>query len=214
MPKLGVFTSNFMFYHNIVQLLKRMNVPFEEITSADQEIHAQIIVSALGDPDAGKLQIRGRDAIGVMRKVFPRVLGKSQFSKIVIGIDPGPRPGVAVMGDSVLLEAFELTDPHRISPALSAIISDYDYKEYVVRLGDGDLPNRRIIEKELMEEGIPVKIVDESNTSFPHNLHNNALSAARIAGSEDPAFRKITFTGLKRKEIFDREFVTIRRFLT
>ena len=213
MPKLGVFTSNFLFYHNIVQLLKRMNVPFE-LTSASQETHAQIIISALGDPDAGALQIRGNDPLGVMRKVFPRVMGKSQFSKIVIGIDPGPRPGVAVMGDSVLLEAFEIVDPHRISRVLSTIMSDYDYKECVVRLGDGDLPNRKIIERELLVMRIPVKIVDESNTSFPHNLHNNALSAARIARSEDSSYRTVNFAGLKRKEIFEREFVTIRKFLT
>ena len=31
---------------------------------------------------------------------------RDEFDKIVIGIDPGPRPGVAVMADGVLMEAF------------------------------------------------------------------------------------------------------------
>jgi hypothetical protein len=57
--------------------------------------------------------------------------------------------------------------------------------------------------------------VDEKNTSFPHKIHDNALSAARIANvrvQNTPEEGKRDRGG--RKTAIEREFLTIRKVLS
>lgn len=214
MPKIGVYTDNFMFYHDAIKLLKKWDLPFVDIVSGMEVPEGvKFILSSSTDRDIWSSQIRGRDPLNALRKGMPRILGKMQFSKLVVGIDPGPKPGIAVLGDHILLEAFETTAPGKAPAQIIGILDDYRYRDSVVKIGHGDLPNRKIIEEGLRKSGIETIIVDESNTSFPHNLHNNALSAARIAMDRDfPASARF-FHGTKRKELFDLEFVTIKRLM-
>lgn len=206
-----------MFYHKIVQLLKRWDFPFVNVdleSTISEEV--KVILSSELDKDLWPNQVKGTEPINALRKGFSRILGRNQFSRLIVGVDPGPRPGIAVMGDNVLLEAFEITQPEKTSSHIGNILSDYSYRESEVRIGHGDLPNRRIIEDVLSRSGIESVVVDESNTSFPHNLHNNALSAARIArdiSGTDTPYRTMVPSGYKRKELFEKEFVTIKKFL-
>ncbi len=214
MPKIGVYTDDFMFYHKVIQLLRKWNLPFVNVSS-DSTVtdDVKVILSSNSDRDIWPAQVKGAEPINALRKGLSRILDRYQFSKLTVGVDPGPRPGIAVIGDNVLLEAFEITDPAKSSSHVGKILSDYPYRESAVRIGHGDLPNRIIIEEALRKSGIESVVVDESNTSYPHNLHNNALSAARIARDSDYFHGTPDLTGLKRKEFVEKEFVTIRRFL-
>lgn len=214
MPRIGVYTSDFLFYHKVIQLLRKWELPFLNINQdAPVPDEIRIILSSNSDDDLWPSQVKGSEPIKALRKGLSRVLGKYQFTSLTVGVDPGPRPGIAVIGDRVLLEAFEITDPGKTSNYIGAILADYQYRESQVKIGHGDLPNRKIIEENLRKSGIDSMVVDESNTSTPHNLHNNALSAARIANSDYIPVDPSCITGLKRKELVDREFVTLKRFL-
>ncbi len=214
MPRIGVYTDDFMFYHKVIQLLKKWDLPFVNITSGmDVPDGIKIILSSNSDEVLWPSQVKGAEPLNALRKGMPRILGRMQFGNLVVGVDPGPKPGIAVLGDNILLEAFEITEPGKASNHIGAILDDYQYRNSTVKIGHGDIPNRRIIEENLRKSGIESKIVDESNTSFPHNLHNNALSAARIAMEQDFSSAYQYFRGMKRRELFDLEFITIRRLL-
>lgn len=214
MPKIGVYTDDFMFYHNAIKLLKKWDLPFVDIASGEKvPDEVKFILSSNTDQDIWPVQIMGKDPLNALRKGMPRIIGKMQFTKLIIGVDPGPRPGIAVLGDHILLEAFETTAPGKAPAQILGILGDYSYRDSVVKIGHGDLPNRSIIEEGLRKSGVETVIVDESNTSFPHNLHNNALSAARIAMDQNYPVSAEYIHGAKRKELFDLEFITIKRLM-
>lgn len=213
MSRIGVYTDDFMFYHKVIKLLKKWDLPFTSITAGMEVPEGiKLILSSESDADLFPGQVKGVEPINALRRGLSRVLDKSQFSRITIGIDPGPKPGIAVFGDNILMEAFEITEPEKVSGQISRILEDYSYRDSIVRIGHGDIPNRQIIEEDLKKSGIVSQIVDESNTSIPHNLHNNALSAARIALNHIPHTEQ-SVRGTKRKELFDLEFTTLKRII-
>jgi len=216
MPRVGIFTHDFKFYHDSIQLLRRWNLPFVSIENL-QKVPAdvKIILSSTKDSERSDLQFRADTPIECLRRALPNLLLKNLFSKLYVGIDPGPYPGMAVLADGILIEAYECSSPEKLLDDVEAIISEYSYESLEVKIGDGDIPNRDYIIGLLSRNNIPVKIVDEKHTSFPHKLHDNALSAARIAGVDEtyrvsPVIRK----GVHRKDAYDKEFVTLRRAVT
>ena len=140
---------------------------------------------------------------------------KEKFDTVVIGIDPGPYPGIAVFGDNVLMEAFECPSIQQIGQDVTAIVGSYAYTELQVKLGNGDAPNRDYILNALRGMELRIKVVDEQNTSFPHKIHNNALSAARIAQVEHhyTIAPELQTQNIKRKEAYEKEFVTLKRII-
>ncbi len=214
MTRVGLYTENFLFYHEAIKLLKSWSIPFSDVDPRNEILEdIKVIISSDSDPRIWRFQFRGRDPLQALRKAIPSLLGKSCFSSLVVGIDPGPRPGIAVLADQVLLEAFEIVEPKETGEFIQRIIEDYCYRDIKIRLGNGDMPNRIIIERELEREGIVSSIVDESNTSFPHRLHDNALSAARIAMGKFHSAGKSDIRGIPRKQFMEVEFTTLRKIL-
>ena len=71
-----------------------------------------------------------------------------------------------------------------MGPLEIEIVENYDYEYIMIKIGNGDRPNRDLIIKQLRNIA-PVVIVNEENTSTPHKIHDNALSAARISLIDD-----------------------------
>jgi hypothetical protein len=130
---------------------------------------------------------------------------------VVIGIDPGPKPGFAVMADGILIEAFECADKETLIRNVEKAADGYSCRSFLVRVGDGDIPNRNQIIIELKKNGFAVEMIDESNTSQPHKMHDNALSAARIANGGMVSYP--VYAGHRRRDLYEIEFTTLRRAL-
>ena len=213
MTRVGIYTHDFKFYHNVVMDLKRWNLPFFSITdlySIPADIN--VILSSINDTFTLPGQIKASNSIEGIRKCLPMLLNREEFNKIIIGIDPGPRPGVAVMGDGVLLEAWECPVITNIRESISNIIGDYSYRYVMIKIGNGDRPNRDIIIKHLKNLA-PMIIVNEENTSTPHKIHDNALSAARISLIDDRYDISKTPVKFSRKNIYEKEFTTLHSLI-
>ena len=213
MTRVGIYTHDFKFYHDIVMDLKRWNLPFFSITdlySIPADIN--VILSSINDTFTLPGQIKASNSIEGIRKCLPLLLNREEFNKIVIGIDPGPRPGVAVMGDEVLLEAWECPVIANIRESIIRIIEDYSYRYVMIKIGNGDRPNRDLIIKHLKNLA-PMIIVNEENTSTPHKIHDNALSAARISLIDDRYDISKTPVKFSRKNIYEKEFTTLHSLI-
>ena len=213
MARIGVFTSDFKFYHDVIHLLREWNLPFLSLESIDSiPGDVSVVLSSSKDEIELEHQVKSDNPKQALRMSLSRLLMKDTFESVVIGIDPGPYPGLAVLADNVLTEAFECASTDIIGDELSAIVTSYNFINLEIKIGNGDAPNRDIIIRNLNAIGLPVRIVDEKNTSFPHKIHDNALSAARIAQVEDRYV--ITsdqmIQNLKRKYAYEREFTTLR----
>ena len=89
-------------------------------------------------------------------------------------------------------------------------MNTYCFNQLQVKVGNGDAPNRDYIIGRLKSLNLRITIVDEKNTSFPHKVHDNALSAARIANVEIRYELSRQWTNVSRKNMFEKEFKTLR----
>ncbi len=208
MSRIGIFTSDFRFYHNVIDIAKEWQLPYFSLDpSSSIPTDIVVILSTESDHIIDDRQIRENDPHKAVRMALPRLIDQVDFRKLVIGIDPGPKPGIAVVCDDVLTEATEVPDIADLESHILKIISDYSYRNYTIRMGDGDRPNGLKIVEILDSNHLLYSIVDESNTTiFRHRPQNNAIAAAVIAmaRSKDP---KIVAKG---ENFIDTRFVTIR----
>lgn len=209
MSRIGIFTLDFKFYHDVIKDLKNWNLPFTSIESPESvPSDVSVVLSSVNDEESFPNQIKAVDPTSGIRKALPRLMDKTHFRSITIGIDPGPKPGIAVIGDGVLLEAYECTSTGRVRSEVISISRSYSYREIRVKIGDGDAPNRNEIMGSIGNLGISISVIDEKNTSMPHKVHDNALSAARIAKT-DGSYDFTTYDKFSRKTVFEKEFRTL-----
>ncbi|AGO61193.1 hypothetical protein [Ferroplasma acidarmanus] len=213
MTRVGIYTHDFKFYHDIIKELKRWNLPFfsiPDLYSIPGDIN--VILSSEQDPFTLPGQIKAVTATEGIRRSLPVLLNKSQFTRVIIGIDPGPRPGIAVMSDNVLMEAWECPTICGVKDDVLDVVKNYSYRYIMIKIGNGDRPNRDIIIKQLKNIA-PMVIVNEENTSTPHKIHDNALSAARISLIDDRYDTSRTPVKFSRKNIYDKEFITLHSLI-
>ncbi len=216
MPRLGIYTYDFRFYHEAIEILKVWKIPFMSLERPD--VVPPDVVAILSKPEDAvmpDIKVAAPDPLMALRKSIPRLLDKVEFESLVIGIDPGPYPGIAVFGDGILIEAYECPTLARVRGDIKSILSSYSYRKSIIKIGNGDMPNRKLIIESIKGLGSTIYIVDEKNTSFPHKIHDNALSAARIANVKvyNNAEGGKKDRGGRRTAI-EREFVTIRKVLS
>jgi hypothetical protein len=110
--------------------------------------------------------------------------------EMVIGIDPGRRPGVAVLyGDMVI--AVHQVSITEVEPLVRKIERDYRPTSLMVRIGNGARLVTTQIINSLIQAGFRVELVDETGTT-PHigrDIHTHtvrdiiaAINIARIKG--------------------------------
>ena len=107
--------------------------------------------------------------------------GLSIIEHISIGIDPGPRPGLAWLADGVLMGVAQLEGIDFVVEHINSITTAAEFKNMTLRIGDGaPLLRDRIINK-CLEKQWNIEEVDETKTSRGLLRHNHSTSAIRIA---------------------------------
>ena len=216
MARIGVFTMDFKFYHDVIQLLKQWQLPFVSLESPENvPPDVSVILSSSRDEVSLTNQIKSEKPEDALRKSLCTFVSKDSFESLVIGIDPGPYPGVAVFADNILTEAYECPILDKLGAEIHSIINSYMYKDLEIKVGNGDAPNRDNIIKTLKDLHLKITVVDEKNTSFPHKIHDNALSAARIA-QIDKMYRisENAISNQRRKTAYEREFTTLKSIIS
>ncbi len=214
MGKIGVYSKNPRFYYNAIKILKEWEIPFLSVDDTNNISNDMVvIISYIEDVKFSERQVFENSPLSAIRKSIPKLLGKERFRKVTIGIDPGPKPGIATIGDGVVIEAFELPEIEMLKCKVDEIISDYFCTNTVIRIGNGDRPNMEKILYLLDQQANLMEVVDERGTSMPHKTHNNALSAARIANIEEFKKNGPIIKNTKKHKIIDMEFKTIKNIL-
>lgn len=209
MSRIGIFTNNFRFYHEVIGIAKEWGLPCHSIDplgSVPNDV--PVIISTSSDSRIDRSQIFIDEPYRALRTALPRLIDQISFKKIVIGIDPGPKPGIAIVCDDILTEAVEIPEMKQLETYIVKAISDYPYEVYSIRLGNGDKPNRLRISDILKKNDLYFSVVDESNTTiFRHRPQNNAIAAAVIGLARNRAEMSYWKKG---ENFFDSRFVTIR----
>jgi hypothetical protein len=132
---------------------------------------------------------------GVLAAV--RVLeGSDRFVELVIGVDPGRRPGLAVLGDGRVVHTAHAVSEEEAAGLVERALGQFEADRAVVRVGHGSPKERdRILDRvgRLVARGVRVEVVDETGTTPPRGSARGlpldvvaAIGIARTPGR--PAF--------------------------
>lgn len=122
------------------------------------------------------------DRTSLLAAVNERLEGGPPNVELVVGIDPGPRPGYAVLSGQLCLVRGALEAPEAVGVLARRLGHQFPDRHLRFRVGSGDRASRTRIVAALWGVGGPIELVDENGTS-PHGRRRprDAVAARRIA---------------------------------
>ncbi len=171
MKTLGVFTKDFSLYHDIVAVLKKRNIAYVSLSSLEN-IPRRIGVILTSEKELK--QIASEKAVAAdahdsldqaIDLAVQKLTGKELYSKVFFGIDPGERPGIAVVGDDILLQKMHVEGPENVVSEIKRFLKVYPSKDMCIRIGHGSMITRNRIINSLISLKVPIEIVDETRTT-------------------------------------------------
>ena len=171
MKTIGIYTKDFSLYYDLLKVLKKRKIPYVSLTSL-HHIPSRIGVVLTSNNeihDIKSAKVIAADAYDsidhAVDLALQMLIGKDLYSKVYIGIDPGDQPGIAVVGDDILLQKIPVDTPEKVSIAVKRIIKEYPANETLIRIGHGSIITRNRIINSLISLGVPIEIVDETKTT-------------------------------------------------
>jgi hypothetical protein len=164
-----VATEDFELYHDAVAELRDRGVTFTTIQPGEPlPDGTRVVVTGDDDGVAGLLDEDAADVSVVRatgaeaRRAVEEALASLRGSggRTVVGVDPGERPGIAVLSGETVVAAFHVP----LSEAVATIRREAaDAVDPLVRIGDGARLQGATIVNEL--DDVPVEVVDETGTT-------------------------------------------------
>jgi len=168
MKLIGLLTEDPRAYFELLEVLREQGLKFATVEFGDP-LPANVGVVLTTEGERPKVDfdrvVADPDPEKAVEKARKFLAANSSVERLLIGIDPGTRPGVAAIGDGVVLGKFSVQSPERVLDAVAGFMSDNPTADLVVRIGNGDRTNRNRIFNALWDEGLSVEIVDERNTT-------------------------------------------------
>jgi len=158
-----VATADFEVYHDVVAELRDRAVAFTTV-EPDAELPAEttVVITGPGECEDVEAPHVVEAAPGAPRPAVEAALAhlRGVEGRTVVGVDPGRKPGVAVLVGDVVVAAFQV--PAADAAAVVAAEVE-DAPNPVVRVGDGARREGAKIVDEL--EDVRVELVDETGTT-------------------------------------------------
>jgi len=190
MKTLGVYTRDFLLYHDLLKVLKKRKVPYVSLSSIDH-IPSRIGVILTSNNelhDMKSTKVIAADAYDnidhAVDLALQMLIGKELYLRIYIGIDPGEHPGIAVVGDDILLQKTCVESPEKIITMVKRFLREYPSTETLIRIGNGSIIARNRIINSLIPLEVPIEIVDETKTTSSQKVgryKRDSEAAAAIA---------------------------------
>jgi hypothetical protein len=156
-----VATADFELYHGVVGELRDRDVHFTTVEPGDElPEDARVAIVGPGDEPPEIRTVRAdpaapRDAVDEAIDSL-----RDDGGRTIVGIDPGDRPGVAVLAGATVVAAFQVPADEAAAVVAGEV---EDAVDPLVRIGDGArLQGATIVEA---IEDVPIELVDETGTT-------------------------------------------------
>ncbi len=184
---LGILTEDFRLYHDLVAALKARDLPFTSLSFARRfpESVGAILTSPAEVPKVRFSHVVPVDDIDAsVAKALQLLKGKTEWWELLIGVDPGREPGIAIIGDGEVIDTRIAASPEAVAFHVHQAVNTFPSQEVKVRVGHGDPTNRNRILNALARDGHRVEIVDEAGTTHrsPQPDVDAAIDIARTPG--------------------------------
>jgi len=168
MKVIGLLTENPRTYFEMLEALREENLRFQCLDFNDP-IPANVGVVITSESEEGRVQfdriIADSDADAAIARAKMMLSAEGEVRDIAVGVDPGIRPGFAVLGDGSVLMRTLASSPEAVGQMVEEVVHEYPSANLIVRIGHGDRTNRNRIFNAIWDEGHMVEIVDERNTT-------------------------------------------------
>lgn len=160
-------TSNAKVYYIASKVLKEYRIPFYSLKVSDK-IPFDVEVVLTGEEDYDKINFPVKVLVkdeGFIDELLARLEGRKRFKNIYIAIDPGERPGVAVVGDNRIIEVYHLKSPKDTETILELLEK---YPKAKIKIGHAAKRHRVLMLKMLahvLGEDYPIILVNERSTT-------------------------------------------------
>jgi len=158
-----VATADFELYHEVVPLLRDRGVAFTTVEAGDDvPEEASAVIAAtddiFGETETERVTATADDARRVVDEALAVLRGGE--GRTVVGVDPGVRPGIAVLAGETVVAAFQVP----LGDAVETIRREVaDAADPLVRIGDGArLQGARLVND---LDDVTVELVDETGTT-------------------------------------------------
>ena len=184
MKPLYVRTDDFRLAHRLLNEFTQRNLPVKQI-SPSQPVEQGAYW--FGTPEeVASLDGRGVavDVDSVASTVSTWLLSRQLESppkRLVVGVDPGPRPGFAFLADGVVLGKMEMEAIDDAIDSTVQLVNDIKPTEVLVRVGHGSPVHRDRLVNRMLSMGYHVEIVNEHRTSSGQPRHAHGAAAIKIA---------------------------------
>jgi hypothetical protein len=159
-----VATADFELYHEVVDRLRDRGVTFTTVEPDDDlPDGASVVIAAPEDEGADAADVERVTATADdARRAVDQALAllRGDEGRTVVGVDPGVRPGIAVLSGETVVAAFQVP----LSDAVETIRREVaDAVDPLVRIGDGArLQGARLVND---LDDVTVELVDETGTT-------------------------------------------------
>lgn len=196
---IGILTSNFSLYHDLIDILRKREIPFVSLTFKDKiPSNVDVIITSHGErvnfPNV--VVWRGEDVNNIIDRAIMISYGKE--ANIIFGIDPGENIGIAIYDNEKLIRRFVTNSPEQAADFIKRYVREVKPNEVTVRIGNGARLVRNRIINLLMDEETRIEIVDES--SIPCE-DDDAVAASTIAMAEGVEIKRKFMVEPKEGEI-------------
>jgi len=153
-----------LFYYEAARELRERRVDFLTLAMGDE---IPEIVGAVLTTEEEREQIDFKDVASTIDEALWLDGGhKSAYESMVLGIDPGPTPGFAVVGDRKVIHSELLRSPEDVLGASKKALDSFTAKSVTFRVGTGGGVYKARTLKILQENlDIPIEVVDEKSTT-------------------------------------------------
>jgi len=175
---LVIQSDDFKFYYDVAARLRHLGIPFTHIGSSDAIPAGGSLVLKRGEEGVfstgGRITLTGDSESVSVRAwlVFNGLV--DMHSRVCVGIDPGERPGIAVLVEGKQIVTATAPYPEAAAFYTAVLSSLVGREKLLVRIGNGDPTNRDRIIGAVWEGAGRVEMVDERRTS-------------RMSGSDEEA---------------------------
>ncbi|MDI6917148.1 MAG: hypothetical protein QMC80_05055 [Thermoplasmatales archaeon] len=183
MRSIGVLTENFSVYYDLVRVLKEKNIVFESL-SFDKKIPARIGVVITTKEEGKRFKFKPKVFVSknieeTVQEALKVLSGKDVYHNLIIGVDPGERPGVAVVGDNEIIHTEQADTPEDVKIVIEHVFKNYSSEKKRIRIGNGAKIFRDRTINAVTDFNVPVEIVDESGTT--KRMEDDIEAAIEIA---------------------------------
>ncbi len=188
----AIMTGDFRLYHGLLREMRRLEIKHIVLAPGD-EIPAYVGVVMSSEDELPLIdfpvKIGVNDPARAASEALVHLSGTGECDRVFVGIDPGKRPGVAVLCDGNVVERIRARDPEDCRRIVKNALRSRNYGSATIRIGHGDITNRNRIIAALSGMGIGIEMVDEHNTTG-YSRDNDIEAAIKIAMSSGKRVEK------------------------